>query len=52
LMFVMPLIILLVAVLKGEQMVQIKEWEHRNKKNMKLTMALMQLLIAAIIYFY
>ncbi|KKQ94803.1 MAG: Cytochrome c biogenesis protein, transmembrane region [candidate division CPR2 bacterium GW2011_GWC1_39_9] len=52
LMFVMPIIVLLVAVLKGEQMVKIKEWEHRNKKNMKLTMALMQLFIAAIIYFY
>ena len=52
LMFVMPIIVLLVAVLKGEQMVKIKEWEHRNKKNMKLMMALMQLFIAAIIYFY
>ncbi|OGB55864.1 hypothetical protein A2Y26_05200 [candidate division CPR2 bacterium GWD2_39_7] len=45
-MFVLPLIILLIVVLRGEQMVFIKEWEHKNKKKMKLAMGIAQLIIA------
>lgn len=46
LMFILPLIVLLIIILRGEKMVIIKEWEHKNKSLMKLIMGIMQLIIA------
>ncbi len=46
LMFVLPLIIILGLVIFGEKMVYLKEWEHKNKRKMKLGMGLVQLALA------
>jgi len=50
LMFVMPLIALFTIIIKGENMVAVKEWEHQNKPLMKLSMGITQLIIAIILF--
>ncbi|EKD49702.1 MAG: cytochrome c biogenesis protein, transmembrane region [uncultured bacterium] len=37
-LFVLPLIVILILVWSGKKMVDLKEWEHRSKKWMKLSM--------------
>jgi cytochrome c biogenesis protein CcdA len=46
LLFVMPLILVLVLVWKGKKIVEMKEWEHRAEKFMKLTLGLLLLLVS------
>jgi cytochrome c biogenesis protein CcdA len=50
LMFVMPLIVLFTVIVRGEKMVAVKEWEHKNKPLMKLSMGIAQLVIAIILF--
>ncbi len=45
LLFVLPLIIILVLVWKGKDMV-VLEWEHRNKRYMKLSLGLFLIILA------
>lgn len=43
LLFVLPLIIVLVVLWKGKRLVEVKEWEHKAKKWMHLSLALVLL---------
>lgn len=42
-LFVLPLIVVLVVMWRGQKMVQMKEWEHKAKKWMHLALALVLL---------
>ncbi len=45
-LFVLPLIIILVLIWKGKRLVELKEWEHKHKKTLKLSIGLLLVLMA------
>lgn len=45
-LFVLPLIVILLLAWKGKQMVELKEWEHKHKKTMKLSLGILLVLMA------
>ncbi|MCL5411184.1 MAG: hypothetical protein M1150_00330 [Patescibacteria group bacterium] len=45
-LFILPLIIILILVWKGKEMVTLKEWEHRGKKYMKLSLGIFLVLLS------
>ncbi|OGY17751.1 MAG: hypothetical protein A2900_00050 [Candidatus Chisholmbacteria bacterium RIFCSPLOWO2_01_FULL_50_28] len=47
LLFVLPLIVILIVVWKGRRIVEIKEWEHRAEKWMKLSLGVVLVLLAS-----
>jgi cytochrome c biogenesis protein CcdA len=44
-LFVLPLIVILILIIFGAQMVALKEWEHKSKKYMKLSLGLILLIL-------
>lgn len=46
LLFVMPLLVILFLVWKGKELVLLKEWEHKGKRWMKLSLGLLLVLMA------
>lgn len=46
LLFVMPLIVVLIVVWRGKKIVEIKEWEHKAEKWMKLSLGVLLLLMS------
>lgn len=51
-LFVLPLIVILFLVWKGKQIVELKKWEHKHKKTMKLSLGLLLVLISAYLFFF
>ncbi|OGV90912.1 hypothetical protein A3A66_03270 [Microgenomates group bacterium RIFCSPLOWO2_01_FULL_46_13] len=51
-LFVLPLIIVLVVVWKGKQIIELKEWEHKAEKWMKLSLGLLLAVIASWLMFF
>lgn len=47
LLFVLPLLFILFLTWKGKQIVELKEWEHKHKKTMKLSLGLLLVLMSA-----
>jgi len=45
-LFVLPLIIVLIVVWRGKRIVEIKEWEHRAERWMKLSLGTLLMLVA------
>lgn len=46
-LFVLPLIVILFLTWKGKQIVELKEWEHKHKRTMKLSLGLLLVLMSA-----
>jgi len=46
LLFVLPLIVVLVLVWRGKKIVEMKEWEHKAEKWMKLSLGILLLLVS------
>ncbi len=46
LLFVLPLLIILVLVWRGREMVSLKDWEHKAKRWMKLTLGIVLVLMS------
>lgn len=46
LLFVLPLIVILLLTWKGKQIVELKEWEHKHKRTMKLSIGTLLVLMA------
>jgi len=46
LLFVLPLLVILFLTWKGKQIVELKEWEHKHKKTMKLSLGLLLVFMA------
>lgn len=44
-LFILPLVLILIAVWKGKEMVELKEWEHRGKTWMKLMIGVLLLVM-------
>ncbi len=51
LLFVLPLIVVLFLVWKGKELVEMKEWEHRAEKWMKLSIGLLLLAVSGWLLF-
>ncbi|MDP3888647.1 MAG: GAP family protein [bacterium] len=51
-LFVLPLLVILFLAWKGKQMVELKEWEHKHKRNMKLSLGLLLVLMSGILLFF
>lgn len=51
LLFILPLLIILFLISKGVELVTLKEWEHRNRKLMKLTMGIGIILVSLFMLF-
>lgn len=49
-LFVLPLIVVLVVMWKGQKLVEMKEWEHKAKKWMHLSLAVVLLGMSAWLY--
>ncbi len=49
LIFILPLILILVAMSEGRQVVDMKEWEHRNTKWMRFVLGLVLLIVGILI---
>ena len=47
LLFVLPLLAILFLTWKGKQIVELKEWEHKHKRTMKLSLGLLLVLMSA-----
>lgn len=47
LLFVLPLIVILLLVWRGREMVSLKDWEHKAKRWMKLSLGVLLVLISA-----
>jgi len=45
-LFILPLIVILVLVWKGREMVSLKEWEHKAKRFMKLSLGILLTLMS------
>jgi len=45
-LFVLPLLIVLLVVYKGKKLVAVKEWEHKAKRWMHLSLAMVLLTMA------
>lgn len=52
LLFVLPLLVILLLVWKGKDLVILKEWEHKGKKWMKLSIGLLLLLMGFWLLFF
>jgi cytochrome c biogenesis protein CcdA len=52
LLFVLPLIIILVLMLKGKKIVEMREWEHKAEKWMKLVLGILLIGFAAWLFYY
>lgn len=52
LLFVLPLIVILIITWKGKQIVELKEWEHKYKKTMKLSLGVLLVAMAAYILIF
>lgn len=50
LIFILPLIAILVTMLGGKQVVEMKEWEHRNTTWMRLVLGIALILVGVIIF--
>ena len=51
-LFVLPLLVILFLTWKGKQIVELKEWEHKHKKTMKLSIGLLLVLMAFYLLFF
>lgn len=45
-LFVLPLVVILFLTWKGKQIVELKEWEHKHRKTMKLSLGILLVLMA------
>jgi len=52
LLFVLPLIVILVLMLKGKQVVEMREWEHRAEKWMKLILGVLLVGFGVWLFYY
>lgn len=52
LLFVLPLLMVLFVVWRGKKLVEIKEWEHKAEKWMKLSLGLVLLVLAVWLVFW
>lgn len=52
LLFVLPLIVVLLVVWKGKQLVEIREWEHKAEKWMKLSLGVVLLILSGWLVFF
>lgn len=50
-LFILPLIVILFLVWKGREMVTLKEWEHRAKRFMKLSLGILLLIMGGWLVF-
>ena len=46
-LFILPLLVILILVWRGREMVSLKDWEHKAKRWMKLTLGILLVLMAA-----
>lgn len=51
-LFVLPLLVVLLVVWQGKRIVEIKEWEHRAEKWMKLSLGTILLLVSGWLVFF
>ncbi len=52
LLFVLPLIVILVLMLKGKQVVEMREWEHKAERWMKLVLGILLAGFGAWLFYY
>lgn len=50
-LFILPLIVILLLIVKGVGMIKLKEWEHQNRGLMKLSMGIGIIVISVIMLF-
>jgi len=51
LVFIMPLIIILTVMVGGKQVVEMKEWEHKNTAGMRFVLGMALVVMGIIIVF-